>query len=92
MPSELLALVIASALGWTGYLHKKVDDSELNLERFKTIVAREYMSREQIEAAQDKLMTKLDRIEDKLDFHVVQARMDKALPPVRYYNHDEKTD
>jgi hypothetical protein len=90
MSPEFLALIVSAALGWTAYLHKKVDTTELNLERFKTIVAREYMTRAQIEAATDKLMAKLDRIEDKLDYHVIRDRGIKVPTFEGYHDHTEE--
>lgn len=79
MAPELIGVLAAATISWVAYLHKKVDIASLALETFKTEVARTYVPREQIDRDLIRLSVSLDRIEDKIDYHMMRGA---AVPKI----------
>ena len=70
MPNELVAALIASILGLSGATLKRFGDLERRIDQVELNVARNYISKEDFIASQDRLFKVLDRFETKLDLHV----------------------
>ena len=70
MSHELIAAVAAAILGLSGSTLKRFGDVEKRLNQIELNVASRYITKEEFQAAQDRLMGVLERFEVKLDLHV----------------------
>lgn len=85
MPTELVAALAAALLGLSGATLKRFGDIEKRINQIELNVASRYTTKEDFQAAQDRLMGVLERFETKLDLHVFGALDDhkKAIQDLR---------
>jgi hypothetical protein len=85
MPEYLLALIISACIGSYGWLSRRIDQVDQRIDRFEVKVAEEYVTKQTLARALDRLEaqflrvggrleTSLLRMEDKIDAHVSEDR------------------
>jgi hypothetical protein len=70
VPTELVAALIAAFLGLSGASLKRFGDIEKRINQIELNVVSRYITKEDFQFAQDRLMGFLERFETKLDLHV----------------------
>lgn len=71
MPEYLIVLIASSCVGAFGWLARWVNDVDRRLDRFEVKVAEEYVTKEQLAKAIDRLEGHFIRLEQKFDAHVI---------------------
>ena len=91
MSHELIAAVAAAILGLSGATLKRFGDVDKRLNQIELNVASRYTTKEDFQAAQDRLMGFLERFETKLDLHVFGDLDDhkKAMLSLRRNDHGQ---
>jgi hypothetical protein len=91
MPTELVAALAAALLGLSGATLKRFGDIEKRINQIELNVASRYITKEDFQTAQDRLMGFLERFETKLDMHVFGDLDDhkKAIQSLRRNDHGQ---